>query len=736
MAAGDNVNTDELNKKFERLGNSANDLAGRFGSLFVGAPKTINSVTAAFEGLIPGARIANRAIKGFEGYVGVLQQLSSTGIHFNNQIDEMILQAGAANMQIGDLARVAQESSEQLAQLGAGANAGLQNFLARQAAFYEDADTRYEQRLKRLGMTVDDINDRFMQYDMLQAISNVTERQATVERNKRATEFAEEMDRLAKLTGRQADELAKAVEQTAREGRVFAATQLLPELGENREDIRGQFATDLTDISASYGPAIGNFMKDMVTQGFPSPNDPAMLAINSFAPELANTFETYNQLMKQGRATEARGYLDSARMQIERLRTDRNFLEQVRVSASGASEYATALGEVSTQLNSSIAVSNSAIAARLREQGKAVTDEAILAERNRMIAEAQGNQQRDAQSGSAQVYQGYLDSLTELQKIARTTQEITVRTSFGFIEDGVRRLADNIAAIDMDEFLRAAATDVREAMENAGLSSGSGTDARVFQNLATTLQQFAGTFNAGSPQQLELNALRNQMSDVAVAVQDQGGIATRAQEQEMDRAARRMQEILAVVQTLPEADRPRLDQSIIDAIQGYNNGTMGVTGRLFKNFGQETITALHGLESVTTPDQMADIVRSSSAGTMQALVDQFNTGNTQQVTASMAPMLENFARTNISALNGMLNTVRTQVPTAGATPSVEIDLTALENAIMKLPTQFKQPVEEALNSTLKPAMEQVAANTSRGAEYTERTYKNTRGMGQDYMRGA
>jgi len=734
-----NENAAQTSESVRRLGNAADRVSGIFGGLFTGAPKTIHGVTSALNGLVPGIGVANKALSGFEGYVGVLQSLSQQGLHFNNNLEEMILQAGAANMQIGDLARMASEAGEELAQLGAGANAGLQSFLLAQKQFYAASTSNFdntvnnalEQRLKRLGLTVDDINDRFLRYDMIQAVSNVTDRNITAERNKRATEFAEEMDRLAKLTGKQADQLAKAVEQTAREGRVFAATQLLP------ESVRTQFASDITGMAESYGPAMANFMKDMVTQGFPTPGDPAMEAINSYAPELAGTFETYNNLMKQGKADEAQVYLDSARQQIERLRTDRNFLEMVRVSASGASEHARAMGEISTQLNNSVAVSRSAIIASLRANGETgeITDEMIQAERDR-LRQQQRDQQRDADPGSAQaVYQGYLDNLTNLQKIAMETQRQTVTRTFDLFADGVQKLADSIARLDITAMIRDGSIDIdnyiNEMFPNA---SGTGNDSARINTLIDSMTKLTGEFTAGSIEANTLGELATELGAIQTAVGS--GTATDEQKTRLNEIRGQMDAIMStLISTNPDHGLP---PEVIEAIRNssFNQGTMGA-GKLFRDFGNETFAALHGLEAVTTPDQMADIVRASSGGTMQALVDQFTTGTLQGTSAQLAPMLDTFARNNVTTLNGMLNTVRREVSTSGSNnQAVDIDLSTLETAIMNLPAKFKQPVEEALNSVLKPAMDQVAANTARGAEYGERTFRNTRGISQDYMRGA
>ena len=121
---------------------------------------------------------------------------------------------------------------------------------------------------------------------------------------------------------------------------------------------------------------------------------------------------------------------------------------------------------------------------------------------------------------------------------------------------------------------------------------------------------------------------------------------------------------------------------------------------------------------------------------MESLVEQFNSGSFQKAAQILTPVMDQLARNNVSALNGMLNTVRTQVSTGANNQSVDIDLTKLEDAIMKLPSQFKKPMEEALTSSMKPSIEAVAQNTLKSADYNERTFKNTKGMNGDYMRGA
>lgn len=728
------VDTKKTQGALNRVATAADRVSGAFGGLLTGVPKTVGGVSDAFKELHPALGLANKAIKGFEGYVGVLQALSSSGVNFGMQIDEMILQAGAARMQIGDLARVAGESSEQLAQMGAGADAGIRGFLRRQATFYDETETLFEQRLKRLGLTVDDINDRFMAYDLIQNVANITERKVGQERNKRATEFAEALDEVAKLTGKQAQELAKNVEATAREGRVFASMQLLP------ESVRTEFATELQSYAERNGPLLGNFMKDMVTQGFPSPNDPAMLMINSFAPALAGHFERYNAEMKAGNTVAAQAHLDRAQQEAGALRTNKNFLEIVRFAGAGVSEFAGAAGEVSSSMNNSSIVAEAAIKRQLLEADKNLKAEDITAEmidkRRKQIIEENRKSQQEDRTGPDALYQNYIKSLTKLQQVGESTQQLAVENSFKLITKGVAVLADSIAGIDPANLGNSFQKGIDKILSELAPDEGVLAE-RNLNELVSQLHEASTAYKQGTDTQNKIQELITKATELRVDYNQSGSVGLDGNQQIIKNEI-----IKSLTDILGDLDNPNIKgdseeaiQKMLEKLQDFNTGTMG-GGKLFNNFGSETLAKLHGLEAVTTPEQMASIVKNSSAGTMESLVEQFNSGNFQKAAQILTPVMNDLARNNVSALNGMLNTVRTQVSTGTNNQTVDIDLTKLEDAIMKLPSQFKKPMEEALTSSMKPSIEAVAQNTLKSADYNERTFKNTKGMNGDYMRGA
>lgn len=105
-------------------------------------------------------------------------------------------------------------------------------------------------------------------------------------------------------------------------------------------------------------------------------------------------------------------------------------------------------------------------------------------------------------------------------------------------------------------------------------------------------------------------------------------------------------------------------------IPEYAFGTMGKTGNLFQNFGSETLAKLHGMEAVTTPEQMAGIVEKSAQGGMNAFAKVFNRlrigQDNQPDGPDVAAMFENMTNTisqkdNVDNLRTSMDTMRSEM---------------------------------------------------------------------------
>ena len=74
----------------------------------------------------------------------------------------------------------------------------------------------------------------------------------------------------------------------------------------------------------------------------------------------------------------------------------------------------------------------------------------------------------------------------------------------------------------------------------------------------------------------------------------------------------------------PNASKIAIDKRGRELMEAQMNqsrslGSLGVTGKLFENWGAGTDVTLHGTEAVVTPEQMGGIINNSLAGELQTL---------------------------------------------------------------------------------------------------------------------
>jgi hypothetical protein len=70
----------------------------------------------------------------------------------------------------------------------------------------------------------------------------------------------------------------------------------------------------------------------------------------------------------------------------------------------------------------------------------------------------------------------------------------------------------------------------------------------------------------------------------------------------------------------------RLQKDVpLPSLRRFSEGTLGVTGKLFENFGKGEIVELHGDEAVVTPSQMSELNNASLINNLMASSQRLNT---------------------------------------------------------------------------------------------------------------
>ena len=712
----------------------AKKLEKSIGAIFTGVPKKLSDLD-----MLPGT--LNRGLAFLEGNLEVLQKFSNYGINFGNELDQMITSAGQANLRLGELASIVQSNSKTFGAIGPNIDAGLQNFLKRQASFFKSGITGIgfetaEQDLRRLGLGALEINERFLQFDKIAAYTNVRNKQTENERNIAAFRFTKSMDRLAKLTGEQADQLAKEQVELSREGDVSARAS---ELSENVVDVYTGAIQEVSKVA----PMLGKLTKDMLTAGFPNPKDPDMLTLHSFAGPLSGTLRKLDAALSAGNRELSETLKQQAVQQAIELRNRKDISSLSKVGVVGG--VPDTLRRLRTELNnSSMALADDEIRRKIvREKGikmEEVTSDQIIAKREEMVRKQERAQTAEGEGGQGRKITDLLiESITAAQKSAGVAQQKAVDTLFTNTAQAADLLRQKIKAIDFD----AAARDALSGLGGVfGRTGSTLTDAQRLDNYARQLS-IAATSAQDEALSRQYSNLAEQAAELAVL--SRSGISGFSVEQEASIAA-----IRDAVKNIQVADiRVRTLQTDVIINRGNQSGgggggggtsesigSLGTIGRLFKDYGTGTDVRLHNIESVQTPRQVAEVMRASALGTMQALVDELNKGTSSALGAEMRkslPDIQGATRTSMSSINGMLNTMRTLPQQSAQNPNV-IDLSKLEKVMSDLPISIKRPMEEAV-STLKIPLERLLQSMGQQLDVQQKQLKGINGLSNDMLRG-
>ena len=211
------------------------DPIGGFVSQLVGGSGRLSDFTDAILGT---NNILTKSFSVFAHFVDdnvdSLRDLSSVGASFNNSIFDMRTAATASAMTFTEFAELVKENSALLARLGGTTSSGARAF----GEFSKSVRTsRVGKELMGMGFTISEINEGLTSYLDLQLRSGREINLRDKNLSKASQEYLFHLDRLAKLTGKQreqiADDMAKQIQDAGVRRQLNALT------GEQQANLRG-----------------------------------------------------------------------------------------------------------------------------------------------------------------------------------------------------------------------------------------------------------------------------------------------------------------------------------------------------------------------------------------------------------------------------------------------------------------------------------------------------------------
>lgn len=251
----------ELNEKL-------NDVTKKIGASFIGLGKAAfegQGNISAFTDNVKGLGILGNRL---DVNIETFRQLSQTGANFGQSIVALRQSAAEAALPLDDFASLVANNSRNLAALFGSTTQGARGIaeLGRQTR-----EVGINQ-LAPLGFTVEEINETLLLNLDSQRRTGILNQLSETQRRDSAINFAVQLDRLAKLTGQQRDELRSQIEaqksnerfQAALQGQTDATRQRLQAFAGTLAGISPELAEGFQDLIANGGVAVTDAAREIV----------------------------------------------------------------------------------------------------------------------------------------------------------------------------------------------------------------------------------------------------------------------------------------------------------------------------------------------------------------------------------------------------------------------------------------------------------------------------------------
>ena len=253
-----------------------NETIQKVGKSFVGLGKAAFEGTGSISAFTDNVKglgiIGNRLDVNIETF----RQLSQSGANFGKSIVDLRLAAGEAALPLDDFAKLVASNSNNLAALFGTTTKGAKE-IATLGRITREVGI---DRLAPLGFTVDEINETLLLNLDSQRRTGMLDTLTRGQQRDSAINFAEQLDRLAKLTGAQRDELRSQIEQQQSNERFQVALQGATE--EARQRLQG-FAATVGNIA----PGLNEGFQDLIANAGVPVTESALALVQNI-PEASN----------------------------------------------------------------------------------------------------------------------------------------------------------------------------------------------------------------------------------------------------------------------------------------------------------------------------------------------------------------------------------------------------------------------------------------------------------------
>jgi len=528
------------------------------------------------------------------------REVSKFGASFGN--DAIGFRAGAAQtrMSFEEYTSFLSKNKESLIGLGSSVTESARAFNSFSKDFF---DTDTADKMRAMGYTTEELNEVLVNNMASQRLVNLNEKEARGVAIRAAADLAEQMDAVAKLTGKSRQEQEEAARARATDAQ-YQAMEKLSLMGLTNEEKAARSAAiqSMQTSAHSLGPSIEGVVKEMATGGVRSKEaSEQMAALGPAGRQLQEAVNAAKNAKTEEQKAAAERLMEDAKAAVIAQQNTTGYLQAQQLG----------IGAFKSGAESTM--------------GYSKTMDAMVVEMN--ATRSKDNQLNLANAKDAKLVQEEINKRAKLEQEGKTKtgEQIEGAATTDAIVKFQSRAADAGAAINANlvaPLNEALGKNIREYGERNGdplrnVKDGVSYRARVEAPIAGFTRSIIGDGNQAAQPQTVTDPTTGRERQVPDTVG-------------MNRQRESMVNPMNMIGKLTNMDVTTLNVlGKLNPGASRQHGSLGETGNLFENFGSGTLAMLHGRESVITEDQMKTFVKgvqsSNIEGTLKSLSSNLNT---------------------------------------------------------------------------------------------------------------
>jgi len=630
--------TKDIAKEFFQFSKNVASGNARLSRVVELADTQLNAI--GLDGVATGAlNAASSLLELAESGTDTWRGLAQSGASFSNSILGMQNSAAQTRMGLNDFAQLVQQNSETFAGLGGNVESGAQRFVS---ASKEMFDSGLATPMLQMGMTFEDVNDQLavnMEFNRRQLANETVSQQQLLERT---AHLGSEMDKIAKLTGKNRKEMEAQINAEMRKGQVQAKIRQLEASGNKEAADKMRLA--LAEAEKA-GPGALAAVEDLFTKGAVVSED-ARTAVTALGPafkDLENMVRGVTD--KSVSAKDMQGITDSFNTAVAERVKDPDFLSLATLGGMGnkfadataqlvqsAGAYADGVEAIRLEMEKErggrVSMADAIAEQRKRAKvsqkpGDAVTQTVVEGDRVMRDLGAAINENLLGENGSIMRFSAALDTPLEMMK------SLNVNDMRQGMQDFFRETDQAMSAL---LGVQGPALPKKEVVEQTATQGERDQLVKSIQGIIPAMEKGAseGAVKSG---QLIAKALTDEFSvkflnkfdemvqgnvDVnkKIAAVIEGGDYEKVEKlydaimTELGAGSIERRKDQALAQTdLKQMEEDALANAANIKLPQRRDGSLGATGSLIENFGSGTAIMAHDNEGVITAEQLENMAK-------------------------------------------------------------------------------------------------------------------------------